>query len=146
MAAILAGSARNHGPPPTIFRTHRPDPNHGRGLIRFGQFAVSPSEIVNWSRNAELLFAVMVKNRVSWQVDGLTTISAGSSSNHGQMPAIFQTHHPDPNRGSVLIRFGQFSLSASASGNFARNSELHFAIRLKKECRMASRWIGRIFL
>ena len=46
LAAISAGSSRNHGPPSTISRTHHPDPNRGYGLIRFDQFSVSPTAIV----------------------------------------------------------------------------------------------------
>ena len=32
LPAILAGSSRNHGPPPTIARAPNPDPNRGKVL------------------------------------------------------------------------------------------------------------------
>ena len=38
LAANLAGPPRNHGRPSTVFRTHRPDPNHGYAWVRFDQF------------------------------------------------------------------------------------------------------------
>ena len=110
LTAILAGKPRNHGPPSTISRDRHPDPNHGRKLVRFDQFSLSPSVRVNGSANSELLFAISVKKMAVWRVDGLAAIFAGSPRNHGPPSAIFRTRHPDPNHGRELIRFGQFSV------------------------------------
>ena len=99
LAAILAGSFRNHGLPSTIFRGRHPDPNHGGELIRFDQFSVPPAAGVNGARNSELLFAIRVKKRVVYRVDGVAAILGRIAQK--SWPAIRHFPEPssDPNRG-----------------------------------------------